>query len=125
MNNEALNPIGGFLQVGVTNDLQQVVLNHPQLLVDEHGQGYILFSPAQARHLAALLWKQANICEMETAVRHSDEFDCVDCGRHIVRMILFAGEDGRRCAHCMHMPGWHRDPNIAKLLDPDYEVRRD
>jgi hypothetical protein len=52
----------GFLWVGV-NDNQEVVINHPDIQPDKDGAGYIVFSPAQARNLAALLVKQAKIAE--------------------------------------------------------------
>lgn len=52
----------GYLEVGETND-GFVVVNHPALDVDEYGCGHILFSPAQARRLAALLIKKADSIE--------------------------------------------------------------
>ena len=51
--------IAGYLEVGV-NDDSEVVINHPDLKPDENGVGHIVFSPAQARNLAALLVKNAN-----------------------------------------------------------------
>lgn len=47
----------------------------------------------------------------------STEFDCVDCGRHIVQ---FGGPLTRKCAACFALPGWFRDPDLAKRIDPDY-----
>jgi hypothetical protein len=47
------------LLVGLTADGREVVINHPKLLTDESGNGYIVFSPDQARGLAALLNKYA------------------------------------------------------------------
>lgn len=48
----------GILEVG--NDGKEVIINHPDLLVNEKGEGYITFSPAQARNLANLLLKNAD-----------------------------------------------------------------
>lgn len=48
----------GHLEVG--RDLAgQVVINHPDLKPDANGVGHIVFSPEQARNLAALLLKHA------------------------------------------------------------------
>ena len=53
----------GVLEVG--NDGREVIINHPDLLTDEQGNGYITFSPEQARNLARLLVKNAD--ELEPA----------------------------------------------------------
>lgn len=55
-------PSSDYLEVGETED-GFVVVNHTALDVDEDGCGHILFSPAQARHLAALLIKKADSIE--------------------------------------------------------------
>jgi hypothetical protein len=44
------------------------------------------------------------------------EFDCVDCGRHIVR---WGPPDDPRCAECLHVPGWYREPELAGQLVAD------
>ncbi len=54
-------PAKGFLEVG-TND-GEVVVNHPDLLPDENGVGHIVFSVEEARNLASILLKQANLAE--------------------------------------------------------------
>jgi hypothetical protein len=46
----------------------------------------------------------------------SREFDCVECGRHIV---AFVGPISDLCGACQTMPGWFNDPEIARVLDPD------
>jgi hypothetical protein len=47
-----------------------------------------------------------------------DEFDCIECGRHI---ILFCGPaTHHRCAACVCLPGWFNDPELARVLDPDW-----
>ena len=51
--------VKGFLEVGV-NERREVVVNHPDLEVDEQGRGHIVFSPDQARNLARILLKQAS-----------------------------------------------------------------
>lgn len=56
--------IGGFLQVG-TDGCGAVVINHPDVRPDETGTGHIVFSPAQARHLATLLWTSAAEADLE------------------------------------------------------------
>lgn len=46
------------------------------------------------------------------------EFTCAEpeCGR---RMWRLAGEQTYGlCAACLTMPGWHRDPELVKLLAP-------
>lgn len=53
----------GFLEVGAENG--DVVINHPRLTTDSEGRGFIVFSPSQARGLAAILVKQAAIAENE------------------------------------------------------------
>lgn len=54
----------------------------------------------------------------EPAVAQAVEFDCVGCGRHIVRFAAPPGAD--TCAECTFSPGWFRDPELVALLDPDY-----
>lgn len=54
----------GTLEVG-TNDRGEVVINHPQLITDDQGRGYIVFSPRQARSLARLLYRKAREAEAE------------------------------------------------------------
>jgi hypothetical protein len=49
------------------------------------------------------------------------EFDCSECGRHIVSICgprpALDGSD--RCAACLSLPGWFNNPEIARMLDPD------
>jgi hypothetical protein len=52
----------GTLEVGF-NDAGEVVINHPDLDVDEKGVGHIVFSPEQARTLGGLLFVKANEAE--------------------------------------------------------------
>jgi hypothetical protein len=57
-------PDGKVLEVGTTGK-GEVVINHPQMQVDENGVGFIIFSPAQANHLAAILIAKAAEAQRE------------------------------------------------------------
>lgn len=47
------------------------------------------------------------------------EFECASCGRHI---ILFCGQPGTtECATCQTVPGWHKCPEVARIIDPEYK----
>jgi len=50
------------------------------------------------------------------AENRTQEFDCIECGRHIV---MVCGPPTSRCAACQAMPGWFRDPELARIIDPD------
>lgn len=50
---------GGVLQVGLSSDGTEVVINHPLMEADKDGGGHIVFSKPQALHLAATLRKYA------------------------------------------------------------------
>src|SRR5258708_36404107 len=45
------------------------------------------------------------------------EFDCAECGRHIVHFGT-AGPAPALCAECRHLPGWFADDRLRGLLDP-------
>jgi hypothetical protein len=47
---------------------------------------------------------------------HLQEFDCVECGRHI---IVICGPPTSKCAACQSLPGWFDDPALARIIDPD------
>lgn len=51
-----------YLEVGLTLDGREVIINHPDLQPDAAGCGHIVFSAAQARHLARLLLRKADEC---------------------------------------------------------------
>lgn len=59
---ELLRP-ANYLEIGLTADGREVVINHPDVQVDRAGVGHIVFSPAQARHLAKLLLRKADQCK--------------------------------------------------------------
>jgi hypothetical protein len=50
-----------MLEVGLTPDGREVIVNHPELIPDERG-GHIVFSPSQAIAFAELLIKKAMEC---------------------------------------------------------------
>ena len=54
--------VSGELLVGY-NDHGEVVITHPDIDADKDGVGHIVFSPRQARNLAHLLLKHADIVE--------------------------------------------------------------
>lgn len=54
--------ITGVIEVGVS-DIDKVVINHPDLNPGADGAGHIVFSPNQARKLAEILQKYANLAE--------------------------------------------------------------
>jgi hypothetical protein len=51
-------------------------------------------------------------------VERETEFDCIECGRHIVRLAAPADQP-KLCAACITMPGWFRDPKLRAIIDPD------
>ena len=48
------------------------------------------------------------------------EFDCVECGRHIIRFCGRMNEPAL-CAQCIFMPGWFRDARVRELFDPEHD----
>jgi hypothetical protein len=47
--------------------------------------------------------------------KDSDEYDCVECGRHIISV----GFNPRPfCAACLTIPGWFRDLEMRRAIDP-------
>lgn len=60
--------VSGHLEIGIT-DQGDVVINHPRLDVDAPGMGHIIFSPRQARGLAALLFRKATEAENEVLTK--------------------------------------------------------
>jgi hypothetical protein len=57
-------------------------------------------------------------------VEREQEFDCIECGRHIIRLAAPPNQP-KFCAECLMIPGWHTDPKLRKILDPDYEREDD
>ena len=52
--------MSGFLEVGLSADGKEVVINHPDLQPDAQGVGHIVFSPREARNLALMLLRKAD-----------------------------------------------------------------
>lgn len=48
----------------------------------------------------------------------ADEFDCIECGRHIISFMRDP-ELPKLCGVCIGMPGWFRIPEVRDLIDPD------
>lgn len=48
------------------------------------------------------------------------EFDCCECGRHIV-MLCGTLPDPLLCAACLCVPGWYSLPAVARLIDPEHD----
>lgn len=49
------------------------------------------------------------------------EFDCVECGRHIIDCSSDVVRPVRLCGSCIHLPGWYRLPEVRKCIDPDHD----
>lgn len=56
---------------------------------------------------------------MITAGDGAEEFDCIDCGRHIIRLVGVPPD--HFCGLCLMWPGWYRDPELRLRLDPEGE----
>jgi hypothetical protein len=46
------------------------------------------------------------------------EFDCGDCGMHVVQIVGEVVPNPALCAECIALPGWFNDPQLRKMLDP-------
>lgn len=53
-------------------------------------------------------------------IERENEFDCLECGRHIIRFAAPEGQP-KLCAMCTMMPGWFRNPDLRELLDPAFD----
>jgi hypothetical protein len=62
MKSRPKDKIEGYLEVGITPDTHEVIINLDR---DRNGIGHIVFSPRQARMLARLLNKKARDAEKE------------------------------------------------------------
>lgn len=51
----------------------------------------------------------------------SVEYDCCECGRHIVAIVAEAPPVPPLCAECVFLPSWHEDPQLRAILDPEYQ----
>jgi hypothetical protein len=48
------------------------------------------------------------------------EFDCPDCGRHVVRAVVLPGP--LLCLLCVHLPGWFNDDAMRSIFDADGQL---
>jgi hypothetical protein len=48
----------------------------------------------------------------------SEEFDCIECGQHIIRIIA-RPDMPKLCVHCLNLPGWFRYPDVLASLCPE------
>lgn len=56
------------------------------------------------------------------------EFDCCECGAHVVAVIPEEPPEPPLCATCLHIPGWHEDGKLRAILGahlPPGEVPHD
>jgi hypothetical protein len=56
-------------------------------------------------------------------MEHSPEFDCRECGRHIVPLgnpVLQATHPDL-CALCWSIPRWWTDPEMSRVFDRDHD----
>lgn len=44
------------------------------------------------------------------------EFDCCECGRHIVAVIPDVPPAPPLCAQCLALPGWHEEFALRAIL---------
>lgn len=50
------------------------------------------------------------------------EFDCVECGTHVVVVGSTKFAAPKLCAHCLFTPGWFNDPKLRRLWDPQNKI---
>lgn len=81
-------PASGQLIVAITEDCQNVVVNHPDLQPDAEGCGHIVFSPDEAVHLALLLWRKASVIR---------GIACGHCGEPVNQQTGWATAQFRYC----------------------------
>jgi hypothetical protein len=60
-----VDKVAGFLEVGRTEDAQQIVIKLPEVKPDATGAARIVLSPRYARHLASLLVEHAAFAEAQ------------------------------------------------------------
>jgi len=50
----------------------------------------------------------------------ADEFDCCECGRHIIALPYDISKM-HLCSACLMMPGWWKIPGVARAIDPEHD----
>ncbi len=48
------------------------------------------------------------------------EYDCCDCGRHILNFTYDAVPQPPLCGACLLVPGWFDVPELRRIIDPDW-----
>jgi hypothetical protein len=49
------------------------------------------------------------------------DYTCAECGRDMIRLT---GPDmSNLCPACLMLPGWFRNPELRKHIDPDHDGR--
>lgn len=51
------------------------------------------------------------------------EYDCCECGRHVLNFTDRAPLQPPLCAMCLGLPGWFRHPDLRATIDPDHDGR--
>lgn len=51
------------------------------------------------------------------------EFDCCECGNHILLFSPSGPPEPPLCGLCQHIPGWFRHPQLRAVLDPAHDGR--
>jgi len=62
-----MEKVAGKLEVGLADDIDQILISYPGLKPDANGVSHILLSPRHARHLANVLVDFAADAEAEAA----------------------------------------------------------
>jgi hypothetical protein len=88
----------------------------PALPASSAGRGILLTEGISAARPPFFTGSGPNMISGLAGAGH--EFDCSECGRHIVRLSPGRPEFGL-CALCIDVPGWHDIPELRERLDPD------
>ena len=46
------------------------------------------------------------------------EFDCCECGHHIIAIVAEKAPEPPLCATCIALPYWFENPDLVKIIDP-------
>lgn len=50
------------------------------------------------------------------------EFDCAECGAHVVQIVAEEMPKVALCCQCIALPGWFNDPTLVRMLDPGRQL---
>ena len=56
-------------------------------------------------------------------VHRAIEFDCCECGSHVVAIAAERKPEPPLCAICLFAPGWMADPRMRLIFDPDGQCK--